>query len=243
MFQIRYVLPLMLTLLAANAYSQTNIVAGVVNDLNFDPASGAKVYTTGGAVAYTDSLGTFYMSVANLKDSVYVLFNNKTSKGYAIPPNRILSITLNMFLVENEFTEKESLPDVVVQNSNHYLDSLQNRSEYAKIFDAPTSGQYFLRYLSSPLLLGNLFSALKFKENKKRQVYKDFAVFLEEQKHIEQRYNKLLIRKWTQLEGAELEAFMAAYAPSFEQYQAMDDITLAQYVIDCYKDYLSKKGK
>ena len=227
----------------AAAFSQTNIVAGVVNDLNFDPVVRAKVFTTGGATAYTDSLGTFYMSVANLSDSVYVLFNNKTSRGYSIPPNRVLSITLNMFLVESEFSDKESLPDVVVQNSNHYLDSLQNRNEYAKIFDAPTSGQYFLRYLSNPLLLGNLFSALKFKENKKRQAYKDFAVFLEQEKHIAQRYNKVLIRKWTELEGEELDAFMAAYAPSFEQYQAMDDITLAQYVIDSYKDYLSKKDK
>lgn len=241
MFIIRYLLPLLLTLFAANAFSQTNIVAGVINDLNFDPVARAKVFTSGGATAYTDSLGTFYMSVANLSDSVYVLFNNNTSRGYSIPPNRILSITLNMFLVESEFSDKESLPDVVVQNSNHYLDSIQNRSDYAKIFDPTTSGEYLLKFLSNPINIGYLFKTFQFKQNKKRQVYKDFAVFLEQEKHIKQRYTKLLMRKYTDLEGEELEAFMGRYAPSYEKLQSMDDITLAQYVINCYKQYQAKK--
>lgn len=241
MFIIRYLLPLLLTLFAANAFSQTNIVAGVINDLNFDPVARAKVFTSGGATAYTDSLGTFYMSVANLSDSVYVLFNNNTSRGYSIPPNRILSITLNMFLVESEFSDKESLPDVVVQNRNHYLDSIQNRSDYAKIFDPTTSGEYLLKFLSNPINIGYLFKTFQFKQNKKRQVYKDFAVFLEQEKHIKQRYTKLLMRKYTDLEGEELEAFMGRYAPSYEKLQSMDDITLAQYVINCYKQYQAKK--
>ncbi len=241
MFIIRYLLPLLLTLFAANAFSQTNIVAGVINDLNFDPVARAKVFTSGGATAYTDSLGTFYMSVANLSDSVYVLFNNNTSRGYSIPPNRILSITLNMFLVESEFSDKESLPDVVVQNRNHYLDSIQNRSDYAKIFDPTTSGEYLLKFLSNPINIGYLFKTFQFKQNKKRQVYIDFAVFLEQEKHIKQRYTKLLMRKYTDLEGEELEAFMGRYAPSYEKLQSMDDITLAQYVINCYKQYQAKK--
>ena len=241
MFIIRYLLPLLLTLFAANAFSQTNIVAGVVNDLNFDAVERAKVFTSGGATAYTDSLGTFYMSVANLSDSVYVLFNNNTSRGYSIPPNRILSITLNMLLLESEFSDKESLPDVVVQNRNHYLDSIQNRSDYAKIFDPTTSGEYLLKFLSNPINIGYLFKTFQFKQNKKRQVYKDFAVFLEQEKHIKQRYTKLLMRKYTDLEGEELEAFMGRYAPSYEKLQSMDDITLAQYVINCYKQYQAKK--
>lgn len=238
----RVILSLFLFMAATAVFSQSvNIVAGVVNDYNFDPVANAVIHTNSGDTAYTDTLGTFYLAVTNLTDSLYVIYNNKKSRGYSIPDNRVVSITLRIFLKEPGSAEEETLPDVVVQNRNHYLDSIQNRSDYAKIFDPTTSGEYLLKFLSNPINIGYLFKTFQFKQNKKRQVYKDFAVFLEQEKHIKQRYTKLLMRKYTDLEGEELEAFMGRYAPSYEKLQSMDDITLAQYVINCYKQYQAKK--
>lgn len=238
------ILPFLLLLFLSKTFAQEKaIVAGVVNDKNYDPVVKAKVYTRSGDIAYTDTLGSFYLTMKNAKDSLFVQYDKILSRGYAVPENKVISITLNLYLNEQNFTEKETLPDVTVVNKSHYLDSLENRSEYAKIFNAPTSGEYLLRYLTNPFNLGNLFNGLKFKRNKKRQFYKDFAISLEQNSYVNKVFSKAFVTKYTGLTGEERDKFMEEYAPSYEQALMMDEINMAQYTLNALKKYQTKKNK
>jgi hypothetical protein len=63
----------------------------------------------------------------------------------------------------------------------------------------------------------------------------------EQDKYIDHRYSKYLVKRLTKLDGKELEDFMTFYRPSYEEVQAMNDLELGYYIEQCYKNYVFLK--
>ena len=59
----------------------------------------------------------------------------------------------------------------------------------------------------------------------------------EQDKYIDHRYSKFLVKRLTNLEGKELDDFMNFYRPSYEETLAMNDLELGYYIEQCYKNY------
>lgn len=230
-------------LLATNAAAQSsNLVMGTVESLTGEPVAHAAVYSTGGQNTITDSLGIFYLPATGAADSLYVLYNGIKSAKYGVPPNRIVNMVI-ITKPQDISSREEVLKDIIVVNKNHYLDSLANRKEYAKIFNAKSSGRYFVDWLTNPFNIGNLFYALQVKKNNKKQFYKNFALSLEENNYVKSRFTKPLVTTYTGLTGRERDEFMRLYEPPYDVALSMNELDMAQYITVCFKEYQTRSNK
>lgn len=232
---------LMTNLFVTSAAAQNkNLIIGTVEDITAKPVAYAVVYSVSGNKTITDSLGTFYLPANSARDSVYIIYNGMKSVKYAIPQNNIVNIIINIKPLQVSGKE-EILKDVIVTNRNHGLDSLANRKEYAKIFNAKSSGRYFVEWLTNPLNIGNLFYALQFKKNKKQQFYKGFALTLEQENYVKTKFTKAMVTTYTGLTGEERDRFMGLYEPPYDAALTMNELDMAQYISTCFKEYQAKK--
>ena len=63
----------------------------------------------------------------------------------------------------------------------------------------------------------------------------------EQDKYIDHRYTKYLVKRLTNLEEKELIDFMNFYRPSYEEVLSMNDLELGYYIEQCYKNYMFLK--
>jgi hypothetical protein len=142
------------------------------------------------------------------------------------------------------------LPEVKVFSHNYRLDSIQNRRDYAKIFDYKKPGLSITNSNSSTYLPGavtagldldQLINMFRFRRNRQLQSFQNRLLQEEQDKYIDHRYSKRLVKQLTQLESPELDSFMVAYRPQYDILQQMNDLELGYYVQLCYKAYTQQK--
>jgi len=63
----------------------------------------------------------------------------------------------------------------------------------------------------------------------------------EQDKYVDHRYSKYLVKSLTKLEGKELDDFMNFYRPNYDEVLLMNDLELGYYVEQCYKNYMYLK--
>ena len=93
---------------------------------------GARVITTGGKMAFTDSLGR-YTIIADMNDSVFFTYNNKPTQKFAVnkitdPANFDIALLIP---VKSKYTV---LKEVIVYSKNYKQDSAENRDTYREVF-------------------------------------------------------------------------------------------------------------
>lgn len=59
----------------------------------------------------------------------------------------------------------------------------------------------------------------------------------EQNKYIDHRYTKYLVKRLTNLDGDELNKFMDFYRPSYDEVLMMNDLELGYYIEQCFKNY------
>jgi len=141
------------------------------------------------------------------------------------------------------------LPEVKVFSHNYRLDSIQNRKDYAKIFDykkpglaiSSSSSSYIPGSVTAGLDLDQLINMFRFKRNRQLQSFQNRLLQEEQDKYIDHRYSKRLVKQLTQLESPELDSFMVAYRPDYIVLQQMNDLELGYYVELCFKYYTQQK--
>src|SRR6202000_1287895 len=103
----------------------------------------------------------------------------------------------------------DSLPLVVVRPTLYRYDSLANRDEYRKVFE------YEPEYLTSSggFNLDMLFNA---KKNRQMQALQRRLIEQEQDKYIDYRFNRNLVRRLTGLQRPALDTFMRLYRPSYQ---------------------------
>lgn len=239
---LRIHLKIILLLLFCQMLSQAGhaqfVLSGTVFDsskINYVP--GVTVVNKEGKFTMTDSMGRYSLNVTE-KDSVSFIFRNKATQSFAvrtIPDPSHFDISLRVPYRGKYSTLKE----VVVFGKTYKEDSIENRETYAKIFNfkKPT-----LKTSISPsgvpgADVDEIINIFRFKRNKR---LKQFQVRLEkeeQEKYVNFRFNKTLVKKLTHLEGQQLNTFMIKYRPDYEFTNNADEVMFNQYILNCYYKY------
>ena len=203
---------------------------------------GVRVVSTGGLFSITDSLGRYSLPV-NDKDSVTFIYSNKTTQKFIvkdIPDPAHFNISLHV-RVKGKYT---LLKEVVVRTRSYRQDSLENRMDYADIFNFQKPG------LSTSILPGGgvganldeLINIFRFKRNKRLKAFQTRLEQQEEEKYVNYRFSKYVVRRITQLQGADLDNFMILYRPSYEFVVAASEQEFDQYLLNCSYSYKHAAG-
>ena len=229
--------------LLQKANAQYITISGTVYDISARrPLEAVGVISSSGRGTITDSLGKYTITVL-LKDSIWFSLIGKTTVKF--PVDTISNIENFNVMIHLRATE---LPEVKVRNSYYKFDSIQNRKDYAKIFDfkKPT-----LRLSSNPnynpggLTVGfdldEIINMFRTKRNRSILSLQKRLLDQEQEKYVNNRYSKQFVRKITRLQSPELDTFMNRYRPDYELVKLLNDLELGYYIQQSFERYKSAK--
>lgn len=174
------------------------------------PLEAVTVLSTSGRGTITNSDG-FYEIDVNEKDSIWFSYLGKPTVKFPVlkmstPLAFDISLQVNI----------PTLKEVKVRPRNYKQDSIQNRLDYAKIFN-------YQKPKLRPVVTGTgvgfdleeIINMFRFRRNRSMESFKTRLLLQEQDKYIDHRFNKALVRRLTLLDGKELDSFMLLYRPSF----------------------------
>jgi hypothetical protein len=227
-----------ITCIAKAGFAQAITISGTVYDITKKtPIEAVSVLSTNGTGTMTDSLGRYSLRVSET-DSIYFSYLNKATPKYPV------STIANPTSFDISIMKKiQQLPSVFVKPRDYRLDSLQNRLEYAKIFNYQKPG-FGTSLNANPggyptvgVDLDELINMFKFRKNKRTLAFQKRLVNEEKEKYISHRFNKGLVRKLTGLSSPELDSFMVEFRPTLEMTQQFNDLEFGQFIVEAYKYY------
>ncbi len=212
------------------------------------PLDAVSVFTTTGKFAITDSLGKYVIPVTD-KDSVWFSYLSKNTQKYPVD-----TISNYMNFEVALYVDVAWLPEVKVFGRDYRLDSIQNRDNYAKIFNyrKPTfkttqsnPSNYVPGSVTAGLDIVELINMFRFKRNRQLQSFQDRLLQQEQDKYVDHRFSKLFVRQLTGLEAPELDTFMIICRPEYYTILYMNDLELGYFIQECYRNYLriKKEGR
>ena len=208
-------------------------ISGTVMDnskINFVEAVG--VMSTGGKIAVTDSLGKYSIQ-AGADDSLYFVYNNKPTQKFAVgkianPSQFDISLHIP---VKSRYS---LLKEVVVYSKNYKQDSLENRENYGEIFSYKKQG---IQTSISPgggvgLDADEIINIFRFKRNRRLKAFQQRLEADEKEKYVNYRFNKVFVRRITQLQSPALDSFLLWYRPTYEIAATSSEIEFSQYILN-----------
>jgi len=242
--------PVLLTsilIFAARTLTAQFILSGQVFDSSrINPVEGVRVISTSGLFTVTDSVGRYSLRVMN-SDSVTFFYRNKPTLKFAvsaIPDPAHFNISL-LITVKGKYS---TLKEVIVYGKSYRQDSLENRENYGDVFDFRKPG---IRSGISPdgvagADVNEIINLFRFKRNKRLRAFQLRLENQEQEKYVNYRFNKTLVKRITGLEGVLLDSFMLRYRPDYEFVSRADEISFNQYVLNAsYRfktELLRKRG-
>lgn len=211
---LRYLLLLLVTgLVSLSVQGQTYLVKGVVYDSSRNyPLELVSVMATSGNGTVTNAEGYYEIRVTE-KDSIWFSYLNKPTIKFPV-----IKISNPMQFDISLQVSVPVLKEVKVFPRNYKLDSIRNRQEYAKVFNYQKPGLKMVtpQYGAGVGFdLNELINVFRFRRNKSMLSFQQRLLLEEQEKFIDYRFNKALVRRLTLLEGAELDRFMQVYRPTY----------------------------
>ena len=207
------VLALGLCLFGRPALAQVVEIKGAVYDGSQQYAmQGVSVVSTSGIGTKTDSVGRYKLMVP-LSDSIVFSYLGRGTAKYPVkdmPRGYPFDVSLQITM--------DTLPDAIVRSPNYRMDSLANRQEYAKAFDYSKGVMHNMK-LERRAGFGiglDLDMLLNPKANREMETLQSRLVWEEQDKYIEHRWNKSVVKRVTGLESPALDSFMRQYRPSYD---------------------------
>jgi len=215
---VKQVLPILLaalTLARHGAFGQAEVHGTIYDRSRYFAMPGVSVMSTSGQGTMTDSAGQYRLRVSR-KDSIFFSYLGKATVKFpisSVDPNSPMDISLAIAV--------DSLPLVVVRPKPYRYDSMENRDEYRKVFD------YEPDYLGqgqggAGINLDMLFGA---RRNRQMLALKERLIEEEQDKYVDYRFNRTLVRRITGLNQPALNQFMRMYRPTYD------------FIINCENDY------
>ena len=207
--------------------SQSKISGTVYDASRSIPLESVSVLTTSGIGTMTDSMGRYTIEV-NETDSIYFSYLNKPTGKFpvrAIPNIYQFDISLHVPVAE--------LPVVKVKLPNYRRDSLQNRRDYAKIFNYEKPGIGVASGQGGAgvgLDLNEFINMFKFRQNRRMMAFKKRLILEEQDKFIDHRFSRAIVKKITGFNADSLNNFMVLYRPSYEFAQVSNEYEFLEYI-------------
>jgi hypothetical protein len=219
--------------------AQVRVKGNVFDMSQTQPLNRVSVMSSSGLGTLTDSSGA-YTIIVHETDSIWFSYLNKPTPKYAVATiGNINHFDIALHVPVTELREVRVMP------RSYKLDSLQNRLDYAKAFNfrkpgislsAPESGNFGVG-----LDLDEFINMFNFRKNRRMLAFQQRLLQEEEDKYIDHRFTKALVKKITHLEGPALEDFMKRYRPSYLFVTDASDYELAEYIKLAWQQYTSDK--
>lgn len=234
---IPYIL-IVLLLFSSSVSGQLYKIRGTVYDSSRNyPIELVSVLSTSGKGTVTNSEGYYEIEVME-KDSIWFSYLNKPTMKFPVmkivnPMGFDISIQVNIPV----------LKEVKIKPKNYRLDSIQNRIDYAKIFNyqKPKIRTVTPQYgAGMGFDLDEIINMFRFKRNKSIASFQQRLLQEEREKYISFRFNKALVRRLTMLEGHQLDSFMRVFRPSYLFTSMAGDYEFQYYIKESL--YRFKRG-
>jgi hypothetical protein len=224
--------------------AQRVTISGTVYDISARrPLEAVGVISTSGKGTLTDSLGKYTITV-QAKDSIWFTLIGKTTMKYPVDTiSNLDNFNIMIHVRSNE------LPEVKVRNSYYKLDSIQNRQDYAKVFNfrKPTLGLsrsapgYNPGGLTVGFDLDEIINMFRTKRNRSILNLQKRLLDEEQEKYVNRRFSKAFVRKLTKLESPELDTFMVRYRPDYAIMTLLNDLELGYYIQQNFIEYQAQR--
>ncbi len=193
-----------------------------------------SVLSTSGRGTVTNSEGYYEIEVSE-KDSIWFSYLNKPTVKFPVikignPLEFDISLHVNVPV----------LKEVKIRPKNYKQDSIQNRLDYAKVFDfeRPKLKAVTPEYgAAAGFDLDAIINMFRFKHNKSMRAFQNRLLQQERDKFIEHRFSKALVRRLTQLSGNELDSFMIVFKPSYMFTVISGDYDFQEYIKSSYERF------
>ncbi|MBD0365527.1 MAG: hypothetical protein ICV51_05485 [Flavisolibacter sp.] len=222
------------------AQAQYKVQGTVYDSSHRYPIEAVTVQTTSGKGTYTDANG-FYKIDVGLKDSIWFSYLGKPTVKF--PVLKIPDVTqFNIALQLPSSVMKE----IKIIQRNYKLDSLQNRKDYAKVFDYRKPNMETMTSIGpmgAGVDLDELIRLFQFRKNKNMLRFQERLLQQEQDKYIDHRFSKSLVHRLTGLDGEELEAFMQQYRPTYDMLMYTNEYSFQLYIKKAYEEYKQQHQK
>jgi hypothetical protein len=231
---------LILLISLAETVSAQYLVKGTVYDSSrLYRVEAVTVMGTNGRMTMTDSLGRYHILV-NEKDSIWFSYLGKPTPKY--PVLKIADVTQFDIALR---LKSDILKEVIVRNRSYRMDSIQNRKDYAKVFNfhRPTVGSMTsIGPTGAGIDLDELIRVFQFRKNRSMDKFRERLEEQERQKFIDHRFSKAVVKRLTQLDGSNLDVFMLKYRPSYAFTLMASEYDFQLYIKKCFGLYKSSKS-
>ncbi len=227
----------------ATIFAQITVSGTVLDKGKVNYISAVIVKSTGGkATALTDSNG-HYTIQTKMGDSLYFIYNNKSTLKFAV--NTIANT--NQFDISILIPIKSKygmLQEVIVFGKSYRQEAAENRETYANIFNYKKPG------ISTSIVPGGgvgldadeLINIFRFKRNKRIRKFQLWLEAEEKEKYVNYRFNKIFVKRITQLKGTALDSFLIWYRPSYEFASSSSELEFNQYILDASYNFRKMYG-
>lgn len=230
------VLSLLLSVFAAGTASAQYKVKGHVYDSSRTvPIELVTVQSTGGQLTMTDTSGAYTINVSE-KDSIWFSYLGKPTPKY--PVLKIADVTQFDLALR---LKMDVMREVRIKTRSYKEDSIQNRRDYAKVFDfhRPSLGTMTsVSPTGAGFDVDEIIRLFQFRKNRSMERFRQRLEQEERDKFIDRRFNKLLVKRLTGIEkDDELKDFMQKYRPTFEFTSGTSDYDFQYFIKIAYQEY------
>ncbi|WP_082886534.1 hypothetical protein [Flavisolibacter tropicus] len=217
-------------------YAQYKVQGTIYDSSRTYPLEAVSVMSTSGKGTITNATGFYQIDVSE-KDSIWFSYLGKPTIKYPVAkmldPHQFdlaLRVPVNV------------LKEVTVRPRNYRLDSLQNRQDYAKVFNYQKPNLGTMTSIGAGGVgfdIDEIIRAFQFRKNKSMMRFQQRLIQQEQDKYVDHRFNKALVRRLTGLDGEKLDQFMTAYRPSYEFAVLTNDYDFQSYIKESSKKFKS----
>jgi len=221
-------------LLVQSLCAQYKVQGTIYDSSRTYPLEAVTVMSTSGKGTTTNTAG-FYQIEVSAKDSIWFSYLGKPTIKYPVlkmldPLQFDLALRVPVSV----------LKEVRVAPRNYRLDSIQNRQDYAKVFNyqKPSLGTMTsIGPNGAGFDINEIIRTFQFRKNKSMLRFQQRLIQQEQDKYVDHRFNKALIRRLTGLTGEELDRFIVAYRPSYEFAVLTNDYDFQSYIKEAHKKF------
>lgn len=219
------------------AVAQYKIRGTVYDSTRTQPVELVTVLSTSGRGTVTNKDGQYEIEVGE-KDSIWFSYLNKPTVKFPV-----LKMTTPLAFDISLQVNIPTLKEVKIRQRNYRQDSIQNRQDYAKIFDYRKPG---IKVNTGQTAYGGavgfdldeLINVFRFKRNRSMLSFQKRLVAQEQEKFVDHRFNKGLVRRLTGLDGNPLDSFMILFRPSYTFTTLAGEYDFQKYIKDSYQRFL-----
>ena len=215
---------------------QVTVHGTVYNMYRTRPLESVSVIAVSGKGTTTDSSGNYFIQVAT-DDSIYFSYLGRATAKFAVSAiNTFTNFDIALHVDPLELKEVKVMPP------NYRMDSLKNRQDYAKYFDFKKPGFKITSPTSNGGLgagvdLDELINIFRVQRTHRLLAFQHRLEDEEQDKFVDHRFSKYIVKKITHLNNEELDTFMIKYRPSYEFCKRSTDYDFFDYIKLAFKQY------